>query len=341
MGFFSLTQELAIDLGTANTIIIHNGKVVVDEPSIVALDFHTNKVVAIGQKARQMHGKTHQNIKTIRPLKDGVIADFTAAELMLRGMIKKVNMSGHIFSPSLKMVICIPSGSTNVEIRAVTDSAEKAGGRDVYMIYEPMAAALGAGLDVEAPEGHMIIDIGGGTTEVACISLGGIVCSESINIAGDIFTEDIQSYVRQQHNIRIGERTAENIKIAVGSAVSELDEEPEDFKVTGPNILTSLPSHITLSYREIAYSLEKSLVKIDATIMKVLEMVPPELYADICKNGIYLAGGGALIKGLDKRFSEKTNIPFVIVDDPLRAVARGTGIALKNISKFSFLIQKI
>ncbi len=341
MGFFSLTQELAIDLGTANTVIIHNGKVVVDEPSIVALDFHTNKVVAIGQKARLMHGKTHQNIKTIRPLKDGVIADFTSAELMLRGMIKKVNMSGHIFSPSLKMVICIPSGSTNVEIRAVTDSAEKAGGRDVYMIYEPMAAALGAGLDVEAPEGHMIIDIGGGTTEVACISLGGIVCSESINIAGDVFTEDIQSYVRQQHNIKIGERTAENIKIAVGSAVPELDVEPEDFNVTGPNILTSLPSHISLSYREIAYALEKSLIKIDATIMKVLEMVPPELYADICKNGIYLAGGGALIKGLDKRFCEKTNIPFVIVDDPLRAVARGTGIALKNISKFSFLIQKI
>lgn len=339
MGFFSLTQELAIDLGTANTIIIHNGKIVVDEPSIVALDYHTNKLVAIGHQARQMHGKTHQNIKTIRPLKDGVIADFTAAELMLRGMIKKVKMSGHIFSPSLKMVICIPSGSTNVEIKAVRDSAEHAGGREVYMIYEPMAAALGAGLDVEAPEGHMIIDIGGGTTEIACISLGGIVCSESINVAGDVFTEDIQSYVRQQHNIRIGERTAEDIKLAVGAAVPELDDEPEDFQVTGPNILTSLPSHLHLSYSEIAYALEKSLVKIDATIMKVLERVPPELYADICKKGIYLAGGGALIKGLDRRLSEKTNIPFVIAEDPLRAVARGTGIALKNIHKFSFLMK--
>lgn len=339
MGFFSLTQELAIDLGTANTIIIHNGKIVVDEPSIVALDYHTSKLVAIGHQARQMHGKTHQNIKTIRPLKDGVIADFTAAELMLRGMIKKVKMSGHIFSPSLKMVICIPSGSTNVEIKAVRDSAEHAGGREVYMIYEPMAAALGAGLDVEAPEGHMIIDIGGGTTEIACISLGGIVCSESINVAGDVFTEDIQSYVRQQHNIRIGERTAEDIKLAVGAAVPELDDEPEDFQVTGPNILTSLPSHLNLSYSEIAYALEKSLVKIDATIMKVLERVPPELYADICKKGIYLAGGGALIKGLDRRLSEKTNIPFVIAEDPLRAVARGTGIALKNIHKFSFLMK--
>ena len=339
MGVFSLTQELAIDLGTANTIIIHNGKIVVDEPSIVALDYHTGKLMAIGHQARQMHGKTHQNIKTIRPLKDGVIADFNAAELMLRGMINKVRTNGHFFSPSLRMVICIPSGSTNVEIRAVRDSAEHAGGRDVYMIYEPMAAALGAGLDVEAPEGHMIIDIGGGTTEIACISLGGIVCSESINVAGDVFTEDIQSYMRQQHNMRIGERTAEEIKIAVGAAVPELDEEPEDFEVTAPNILTSLPSTISVSYREVSYALEKSLMKIDATIMKVLEVIPPELYADIAKKGVYLAGGGALLKGLDKRLKEKTNIPFVIAEDPLRAVARGTGIALKNIGKFSFLIK--
>jgi rod shape-determining protein MreB len=216
MGIFSLTQELAIDLGTANTLIIYNGKVVVDEPSIVALDVHTGKLVAIGQQARQMHEKTNPNIKTIRPLKDGVIADFNATELMLRGMIKKVKTSGSLFAPSLRMVICIPSGSTNVEIRAVRDSAEHAGGREVYMIYEPMAAALGAGLDVEAPEGNMVIDIGGGTSEIACISLGGIVCSESINTAGDVFTNDIQSYVRQQHNIRIGERTAEAIKCSIG-----------------------------------------------------------------------------------------------------------------------------
>ncbi len=339
MGLFSLTQELAIDLGTANTVIISEGKIMVDEPSIVAIDYQNNKLVAIGNQARQMHGKTHSNIKTVRPLKDGVIADFNATEMMLRGMIRKVRSRGSLFSPSLKMVICIPSGSTNVEIRAVRDSAEHAGGREVYMIYEPMAAALGAGLDVEAPEGHMIIDIGGGTTEIACISLGGIVCSESINVAGDVLTEDIQSYVRQQHNIRIGERTAEDIKIAVGAAVSELDDEPDDFVVTGPNVLTSLPSTLTLSYSEIAYALEKSLVKIDATIMKVLEMVPPELYADIVRKGIYLAGGGALLKGLDRRLMEKTNIPFVVAEDPLRAVARGTGIALKNIHKFSFLMK--
>ena len=339
MGFFSLTQELAIDLGTANTLIIYNGKVVVDEPSIVALDVHTGKVMAIGQQARQMHEKTNPNIKTIRPLKEGVIADFNATELMLRGLIKKVRTSNSMFAPSLRMVICIPSGSTNVEIRAVRDSAEHAGARDVYMIFEPMAAALGAGLDVEAPEGNMIIDIGGGTSEIACISLGGIVCSESINVAGDVFTEDIKNYVRQQHNIRIGERTAEEIKLAIGAAIPELEEEPEDFLLTGPNLLTSLPPTVTLSYNEIAYALEKSLVKLDAALMKVLETMPPELYSDIVKNGIYLAGGGALIKGLDKRLSNKCGLPFHIAEDPLRAIARGTGIAMKNIDKFSFLMK--
>ena len=307
MGLFSLTQELAIDLGTANTLIIHNGRVVVDEPSIVAIDSHSGKLVAIGERARAMHEKTNPNIKTIRPLKDGVIADFTATELMLRGMIKKVKSSGHLFSPSIKMVICIPSGSTNVEIRAVRDSAEHAGGREVYMIYEPMAAALGAGLDVEA--------------------------------AGDVFTSDIQNYVRQQHNVRIGERTAEAIKCAIGAAIPKLEEEPEDFTVTGPNMLTALPQSVTLNYNEIAYALEKSLIKLDAALMKVLETMPPELYADIVKNGIYLAGGGALIKGLDRRLTEKTGLPFHIAEDPLRAIARGTGIALKNIDRFSFLMK--
>ena len=339
MGLFSLTQELAIDLGTANTLIIHNGRVVVDEPSIVAIDSHSGKLVAIGERARAMHEKTNPNIKTIRPLKDGVIADFTATELMLRGMIKKVKSSGHLFSPSIKMVICIPSGSTNVEIRAVRDSAEHAGGREVYMIYEPMAAALGAGLDVEAPEGNMVIDIGGGTSEIACISLGGIVCSESVTVAGDVFTSDIQNYVRQQHNVRIGERTAEAIKGAIGAAIPKLEEEPEDFTVTGPNMLTALPQSVTLNYNEIAYALEKSLIKLDAALMKVLETMPPELYADIVKNGIYLAGGGALIKGLDRRLTEKTGLPFHIAEDPLRAIARGTGIALKNIDRFSFLMK--
>ena len=339
MGFFSLMHELAIDLGTANTLIIYNGKVVVDEPSIIALEIQTGKVKAIGIEAKKMDGRVNPNIKTIRPLKDGVIADFKATELMLRGLIKKVRTTSSMFAPSLRMVICIPSGSTNVEIRAVRDSAEHAGARDVYMIFEPMAAALGAGLDVEAPEGNMVIDIGGGTSEIACISLGGIVCSESINVAGDVFTEDIKNYVRQQHNIRIGDRTAEEIKIAIGAAIPELEEEPEDFVLTGPNMLTALPQTVTLSYHEIAYALEKSLVKMDAALMKVLETMPPELYGDIVKNGIYLAGGGALIKGLDKRLSNKSDLPVHIAEDPLRAVARGTSIAMKNIDKFSFLIH--
>ena len=328
-----------MDLGTANTLIIHNGKVVVDEPSIVAIDVRTQKVVAVGMQAKMMHERTNPNIRTIRPLKDGVIADFTTAEMLIRGLVNKVKTNGHLFSPSLKMVIGIPSGSTNVEIRAVRDSADRAGGREVYMIFEPMAAALGAGLDVEAPEGNMVIDIGGGTSEIACISLGGIVCSESINVAGDVFTTDIQNYVRQQHNIRIGERTAEEIKHAIGAAIPELDEEPEDFVLTGPNMLTALPQTVTLSYNEIAYALEKSLVKLDAALMSVLETMPPELYADIVKNGIYLAGGGALIKGLDKRLSNKCGLPVHIAEDPLRAIARGTSIAMKNVDKFSFLMH--
>ena len=339
MGLFSLTQELAIDLGTANTLIMHNGKVVVDEPSIVALSIKTGNLMAIGHNARLMDGKTHSNIRTIRPLKDGVIADFEATELMLRGLIKKVNATHGMFAPSLRMMICIPSGSTNVEIRAVRDSAEHAGGREVAMIYEPMAAALGAGIDVEAPEGNMIIDIGGGTSEIACISLGGIVVSESIDVAGDVFTNDIMEYVRQQHSVRIGERTAEDIKCRIGAAVPELEEEPEDYVVTGPSMLTGLPQTITLSYNEIAYALDKSLVKLDAALMKVLQEMPAELYTDVVRNGIYLAGGGALIKGLDRRLSKKTGIPFHIAEDPLRAVVRGTNIALKNINRFSFLMR--
>jgi len=340
MGLFSfLTQEIAIDLGTANTIIIYNDKIVVDEPSIVAVDQTTGKPFAIGHKAQQMHGKTHENIKTIRPLRDGVIADFNAAELMIRGMIKMMSSRNRLFTPALKMVICIPSGSTEVEVRAVRDSAEHAGAREVYMIYEPMAAAIGIGVDVEAPEGNMVVDIGGGTTEIAVISLGGIVCNKSIRIAGDDLTDDIQEYMRHQHNIKIGERTAEMIKINVGSALTELDNPPEDFIVRGPHQMTALPVEIPVSYQEIAHCLDKSVTKIETAILNVLEQTPPELYADVFKNGIYLAGGGALLRGLDKRIAAKTNLPVHIADDPLHAVARGTGVALKNVDKFSFLIR--
>lgn len=341
MGLFSFTQEIAIDLGTANTIIIHNGKIVVDQPSVVAVERKSGKLIAVGEKARQMHGKTHEEIRTIRPLKDGVIADFTAAEQMIRGMIKMFNKGSRLFSPSLRIVICIPSGSTEVETRAIRDSAEHAGGRDVYMIYEPMAAALGIGLDVEAPEGNMIVDIGGGTTEIAVISLGGIVSNKSIKIAGDDLTEDIQEYMGRQHNVKVGERTAENIKIAIGAALTELpvDEVPEDFVVHGPNRMTSLPMDIPVSYQEMAHCLDKSLSKMDSAILSALEQTPPELYADIVRNGIYITGGGALLRGLSKRFSDRIGIQFHVPEDPLHAVAKGTGIALNNIERFNFLIR--
>jgi len=339
MGLFSFTQEIAMDLGTANTIIICNGKVVVDAPSVVALDRRTDKVLAVGEKARQMHGKTHENIRTIRPLRDGVIADFFAAEQMIRGMIKMIGSKNRWFSPSLRIVVCIPSGSTEVELRAVRDSAEHAGGRDVYMIYEPMAAAIGIGIDVEAPEGNMIVDIGGGTTEIAVISLGGIVSNKSIRIAGDDLTADIMEYMRRQHNVKVGERTAEQIKIHVGSALTFLDNPPEDFIMHGPNQMTALPMEVPVSYQEIAHCLEKSISKMEAAILSALEQTPPELYADIVRNGIYLAGGGALMRGLDKRLTDKINIKFHVAEDPLHAVAKGTGIALKNIDKFNFLIR--
>ena len=340
MGLFSFfTQELAIDLGTANTIIIYNDKVVVDEPSIVATDRKTGKLIAIGKEARQMQGKTHENIMTVRPLRDGVIADFNAAEQMIRGMIKLINKRSRLFTPALRIVICIPSGSTEVEIRAVRDSAEQADGRDVYMIYEPMAAALGIGLNVEESQGHMVVDIGGGTTEIAVISLGGIVCNKSERIAGDTFTADIQAYMRQQHNIKIGERTAEDIKITVGAALADLDNPPEDYLVHGPNLMTSLPIEVPVNYQEIAHCLEKSLSKIETAVLNVLEMTPPELYADIVKSGIYLTGGGALLRGLDKRLSDKIKIPFIVAEDPLHAVARGTGIALKNVESCKFLMR--
>ncbi len=339
MGFFSFTQEIAIDLGTANTIIIHNDKIVVDEPSVVALDRRTDKMIAVGEKARQMHGKTHENIRTVRPLRDGVIADFYAAELMLRGLIKMTSNQHRLFPPALKMVICIPSGCTEVELRAVRDSAEHAGGRDVYMIYEPMAAAIGIGIDVEAPEGNMIVDIGGGTTEIAVISLGGIVSNKSIRIAGDDLTADIIEYMGRQHNVRVGERTAELIKINVGAALTDVEDAPEDYIVRGPNRMTALPMEIPVSYQEIAHCLDKSISKMEAAILSALEQTPPELYADIVRRGIYLAGGGALLRGLNKRLADKMGIPFHIAEDPLHAVARGTGVALKNVEKFSFLMR--
>ena len=288
MGLFSfLTKEVAIDLGTANSIVICNDKVVVDEPSIVAVDQTTKKIIAVGKRAMQMDGKTHENIKTIRPLRDGVIADFDMANDMIRELIKMMNLRKTIVPPSLKMVICIPSGITNVEERAVRDAAEQAGAKDVRLIHEPMAAAIGIGIDVLEPEGNMIIDIGGGTSEIAVIALGGIVCNKSIRIAGDEFNRDIVEYMRKQHNIHIGERMAERIKKAVGAAIPDLENPPDDLYHTG----------------------------------------------------IYLAGGGALLKGLDVRLQNKTKLSVHVAEDPLRAVARGTGMALKHWDEYTFLIK--
>ncbi len=340
MGLFDfLTQEIAIDLGTANTLIIHNDKVVVDEPSIVARDVKTDKIIAIGKEALLMEGKTPTRIETIRPLKDGVIADFQAAEEMIRGMIKKITNKKNLIKPSLRMVICIPSGITEVEKRAVRDSAEHAGGKEVYLIHEPMAAAIGIGIDVEEPNGNMVIDIGGGTSEIAVISLGGIVCDKSIRVAGDDFNSDIEEYMRRQHNMMVGTRTAERIKIEVGAALTELDNPPPEFKVHGRDLMTGIPKEQSITYSEIAYALDKSLSKIEAAVLSALEMTPPELSADIYKTGIYLTGGGALLRGLDKRISMKTKLPVHVAEDPLRAVARGTGIALKNIDRFTFLLK--
>ena len=335
--FFSFTQELAMDLGTANTIIIADDQIAVNEPSVVALDQHSDKLLAVGQKAKLMYEKTNNKIHVIRPLRDGVIADFNACEQMIRGLIKMVHSGRRLFSPSLRMVIGVP---TEVELRAVRDSAEHAGGRDVYLIYEPMAAAIGVGIDVNAPEGNMIVDIGGGTTEIAVISLGGIVSNNSIKMAGDDFTADIQEYMSRQHNVRVSERMAERIKINVGAALTDLTEDaPEDYVVHGPNRITAMPMEVPVCYQEIAHCLEKSIARIEQAVINALENTPPELYADIVKNGIWLTGGGALLRGLDKRLTEKINIPFHVADDPLLCVAKGTGIALQHVDDYTFLMR--
>ena len=330
-----------MDLGTANTIIYQNDQIVLDEPSIVATNNITGKCIAIGKAAKLMHERNNPNIKTVRPLKDGVIADFNAAEMMIRGFIKQVNSKRHsIFTPNLKVVVGIPSGSTEVEIRAVRDSSEHAGGRDVYLIYEPMAAALGIGLDVEEPKGNMVVDIGGGTTEIAVISLGGLVVQDSIRTAGDVFTSDIQYYLRQQHNIKVGEITAEKIKIAVGAVIQDIDDVPEPFIVRGPNLMTAHPVEATITHEEIAHCLDKSIAKIEASVLHVLEQTPPELYSDIVENGIFLSGGGALLRGLAKRLTDKVNIEFHVADDPLHAVARGTCKAIKNTERYSSFLKR-
>lgn len=340
MGLFSLfTKEIAIDLGTANTVILHENKVVVDEPSIIAMNYGSKSVVAVGKKALMMEGKTSGNVITIRPLKNGVIADFQAAELMLREFIKMTNMGRNLFSPAMKMVICIPSGITEVEERAVRESAEQAGAKEVRLIYEPMAAAIGSGIDVLDANGNMIIDIGGGTSEVAVIALGNIAAKKSVQVAGDRLNSDIIDFMRREHNLAIGLSTAEQIKINVGAAITHLENPPTDYQVSGRDLVHGIPRCEQVNYQEIATALNNSINAIEDAVMQALNVTPAELSADIYRTGIYLAGGGSLLRGLDKRISKITQLPVHVVDDPLRAVARGTAIALKNLDKFESLTK--
>jgi rod shape-determining protein MreB len=313
----------------------------VDSPSIVAIDKKTERIIAVGKEASLMQGKTHENIKTVRPLKDGVIADFNASEQMISLLINSIpSLKKRFFTPALKMVICIPSGITEVEMRAVRESAERVNGKEVYLIHEPMAAAIGIGVDIMQPKGNMIVDIGGGTTEIAVIALSGIVCDKSVKVAGDVFTGDIIYYMRTQHNLFIGERTAEKIKITIGSASEELESPPDDISVQGRDLLTGKPKEAMISYREIAKALDKSIIRIEDSVMETLSQTPPELAADIYNTGIYLAGGGSMLRGLDKRLSKKTDLPVFIAEDPLRAVVRGTGITLKNIERYKSVLVK-
>jgi rod shape-determining protein MreB len=341
MGLFSFfTKEIAVDLGTANTLIIYKDQIVVNEPSIIAINRTTGKLMAVGEKALMMQGRTHEDIKVIRPLKDGVIANFQSVELMIIEFLRMMNAKQNtLFPPSLKMVVCIPSGITEVEERAVRDSAEQAGAKEVRLIHEPMAAAIGMGLEVLEPNGNMVIDIGGGTSEIAVISLGGIVSNKSIKTAGDEFNQDIEEYIRREHNMSIGSRTAELIKIHIGAALTDIDNPPEKYEVRGRDLLTGVPKAINVTHQEIAIALDKSIQQIEVAVLNALGNTPPELSADIYKSGIYLAGGGSLLRGLDKRLSLKTKLLVHIGDNPLQAVARGTAIALKNFDRFPFLIK--
>ncbi len=335
-----LASEIVIDMGTANTLIVHNNQVVVDEPSVIAKCRKSGKLIAVGKKAQLMDGRTHKDIKTIRPLRNGAIADFRAAEDMLRGLIKLFNPRRSLASSSHVMVISIPSGITQVERRAVRESAKKAGARNVYLIADSMAAAIGIGVDVKQPTGNMIIDIGGGTTDIAVIALGGIVCSNAIRVAGDQFNTDIANYMRSHHKVRVGDPSAESIKLRVGSALDELDKPPPDYAVHGRDLITGMPREIVVTCAEIARVLDDSIRKIEDAILKTLEAIPPELCTDICQSGIYLAGGGAMLRGLQRRLSHCTHLPVYIADDPLRAVVRGTGVVSNTLDNFRFLFRE-
>jgi rod shape-determining protein MreB len=337
MGFFSIfSQDVAIDLGTANTLVWLKGKqVVLNEPTIVAYDRTTKHIIALGREANAMRGKTPKNIKIIRPMRDGAIADFEITEGMLRAFIRKVSRSWQF---ARRVIVCVPSGITEVEKRAVRDSCEHAGAREVHLLAEPMASAIGIGLDVHESVGNMIVDIGGGTTEIAVIALGGIVADESIRTAGDELTQAINQYFRRTHNLLIGESTAEIIKCEVGSAV-ELKDEIE-FEVKGRDLVSGLPKLITISSADIRDCLHEPIQEILSSIISLLERTPPELAADILERGIMLTGGGALLKGLDEKIRRETKLPVHIAEDPLTAVVRGTGKSIDQFNKYRSVFLK-
>lgn len=333
-------QNLSIDLGTANTLIYMDGAVVLNEPSVVAIRNDRGSmeatVIAVGQDAKNMLGRTPGTIEAIRPMKDGVIADFKVTEKMLQHFIRKVLRSG-FFSPSPKVLICVPCGATQVERRAIKESAVGAGARDVYLIEEPMAAALGAGMAIEEASGAMVIDIGGGTTEIAIMSLNGIVYADSLRVGGDIFDDHIVKFVRREHGIIIGEATAEQIKEEVGSAFKTSAVKKIEFR--GRDVAKGIPVSFEVTNTEIREALQEPLTTIVGAVRTALEQTPPELSSDIAENGLVLTGGGALLEGLDKLINQETNLPVRIADDPLTCVARGGGAALDMISKhnMSFL----
>ncbi|NNE45798.1 MAG: rod shape-determining protein [Rhodothermales bacterium] len=336
MGIFNFATDAAIDLGTANTLIYIKGRgIVLNEPSIVALHRSTRKVIAIGHEAQQMHERTHREIETVWPLKDGVIADFEVAEQLIRGLIRKVQNSW--ITSIRRMVICVPSGITEVEKRAVRDSAEHSGARQVYLIDEPMAAAVGIGLNVQEPVGNMIVDIGGGTTEIAVIALSGIVIDESIRTGGNELDSAIVQYFKRNHNLLIGQRTAERIKCEVGSAV-ELDPELE-VSVKGRDLVSGIPKIRTISSEDVREALRESVSQIAAAVIRCLERTPPELGSDILERGIMLTGGGALLKGLDTLIRNRVDLPVYIAEDPLTAVVRGTGAVLEDLEKHSRVLS--
>jgi len=333
MGLFGKSRDMGIDLGTANTLVYIKGKgIVLREPSVVAINKNTGKVLAVGNEAKNMIGRTPGNIVAIRPMRDGVIADFDVTEKMLRHFIEKVGAKNSFKSP--RIVVCFPSGVTEVEKRAIEEATKSAGAREVGLLEEPMAAAIGAGLPVGEPTGSMVVDIGGGTTEVAIISLGGVVTSMSLRVAGDELDQAIIAYIKKQYNLMIGERTSENIKIQLGSAY-ELDEKAENMQIRGRDLISGLPKVVEIGEDEVREALREPVYSIIEAIKTTLEKTPPELAADIMDKGIMLTGGGALLKGLDALITNETHMPVNIADIPLDCVAVGAGKALDNVDIMS------